>query len=60
MNNSNSIKDFSHVGIGRIITIAFQALLSKQQFTARECSTWRARIFPSTPQRFSDKPGTTH
>lgn len=26
MNNSNSIKNFSHVGIGRIITIVFQAL----------------------------------
>ena len=26
MNNDNSIKNFSHVGIGRIITIAFQAL----------------------------------
>jgi len=26
MNNNNSIKNFSHVGIGRIITIVFQAL----------------------------------
>ena len=26
MNNSDSIKNFSHVGIGRIITIVFQSL----------------------------------